>query len=134
MKKILFLSIFILSFLNLKAQESKEVQIITAVELKADKIILNNKTAYNYSRNGNDFLISNLDGKELIKGSITSHGNGKFSSIITFVTVGKEFSNDKIIGRKEIIFALCENNVIKDNFEIDEAKLTLFFEKYNELK
>ena len=90
MKKILFLSIFILSFLNLKAQESKEVQIITAVELKADKIILNNKTAYNYSRNGNDFLISNLDGKELIKGSITSHGNGKFSSIITFVTVGKE--------------------------------------------
>ncbi len=134
MKKILFLSIFILSFLNLKAQESKEVQIITAVELKADKIILNNKTAYNYSRNGNDFLISNLDGKELIKGSITSHGNGKFSSIITFVTVGKEFSNEKIIGRKEIIFALCENNVIKDNFEIDEAKLTLFFEKYNELK
>ena len=132
MKKILFLSIFILSFLNLKAQESKEVQIITAVELKADKIILNNKTAYNYSRNGNDFLISNLDGKELIKGSITSHGNGKFSSIITFVTVGKEFSNEKIIGRKEIIFALCENNVIKDNFEIDEAKLTLFFEKYNE--
>ena len=134
MKKILFLSIFILSFLNLKAQESNEVQIITAVELKADKIILNNKTAYNYSRNGNDFLISNLDGKELIKGSITSHGNGKFSSIITFVTVGKEFSNEKIIGRKEIIFALCENNVIKDNFEIDEAKLTLFFEKYNELK
>ena len=134
MKKILFLSIFILSFLNLKAQESKEVQIITAVELKADKIILNNKTAYNYSRNGNDFLISNLDVKELIKGSITSHGNGKFSSIITFVTVGKEFSNEKIIGRKEIIFALCENNVIKDNFEIDEAKLTLFFEKYNELK
>ena len=134
MKKILFLSIFILSFLNLKAQESKEVQIITAVELKADKIILNNKKTNNYSRNGNDFLISNLDGKELIKGSITSHGNGKFSSIITFVTVGKEFSNEKIIGRKEIIFALCENNVIKDNFEIDEAKLTLFFEKYNELK
>ena len=134
MKKILFLSIFILSFLNLKAQESKEVQIITAVELKADKIILNNKTAYNYSRNGNDFLISNLDGKELIKGSITSHGNGKFSSIITFVTVGKEFSNEKIIGRKEIIFALCENNVIKDNFEIDEAKLTKKKKKYNELK
>lgn len=134
MKRILLLSIFILSFVNLTAQESKQDQIITAIELKADKIILNNKTAYNYSRNGNDFLISNLDGKELIKGSITSHGNGKFSSIITFITSGKKFSNEKIIGRQEIIFALCENNVIKDNFEIDEAKLTIFFEKYNELK
>ena len=50
------------------------------------------------------------------------------------MTVGKEFSNKKIIGRQEIIFALCENNVIRDNFEIDEAKLALFFEKYNELK
>jgi hypothetical protein len=134
MKKILFFAIFILSFTNLKAQESKDAQIITAVKLEADKIILNNKTAYNYTRNGNDFLISKLDGKELIKGSITSLGNGKFSSIITFVTVGKEFSNEKIIGRKEVIFALCENNVIKENFELDEAKLNLFFEKYNELK
>lgn len=134
MKRILLFSIFILSFVNLKAQESKKVQIITAIKLEADKIILNDKLAYNYTRNGNDFLISNLDGKELIRGSITSHGNGKFSSIITFVTVGKEFSNKKIIGRQEIIFALCENNVIRDNFEIDEAKLALFFEKYNELK
>ncbi len=134
MKKILLFSIFILSFANLKAQESKEVPVITAIKLEVDKIILNDKLAYNYTRNGNDFLISNLDGTELIKGSITSQGNGKFSSIITFVTVGKEFSNEKIIGRKEIIFALCENNVIKENFEIDEAKLTLFFEKYNELK
>ena len=134
MKKILFFVIFILSFANLKAQESKDVQIITAVKLEADKIILNNKIAYNYTRNGNDFLISKLDGKELIKGSITSLGDGKFSSIITFVTIGKEFSNEKIIGRKEVIFALCENNVIKENFELDEAKLNLFFEKYNELK
>jgi hypothetical protein len=134
MKKILFFAIFILSFANLKAQESKDVQIITAVKLEADKIILNDKTAYNYTRNGNDFLISKLDGKELIKGSITSLGDGKFSSIITFVSIGKEFSNAKIIGRKEVIFALCENNVIKANFELDEAKLILFFEKYNELK
>ncbi|MCL9810095.1 hypothetical protein [Flavobacterium luminosum] len=134
MKKLLLISILILSFTNLIAQEAKEKQIITAVKLEADKIILNNKIAYNYTRNGNDFLISNLDGKELIKGSITSHGDGKFSSVITFVTFGKDFSNAKIIGRKEIIFALCENNIIKDNFEIDEVKLASFFEKYNELK
>ena len=134
MKKILFLLILILSFANLKAQKSRESQIITAIKLEADKIILNDKLAYNYNRNGNDFVISNLDGKELIKGIITAQGKGKFSSIITFLTIGKEFSNKKIIGRQEIIFALCENNIIKDNFEIDETKLTKFFEKYNELK
>lgn len=133
MKKIVLYALFTLSFANLKAQEPKDVQIITAIQLEADKIILNNKIAYNYSRNGNDFLISKLDGKELIKGSITSLGDGKFSSIITFVTVGKEFSNQKIIGRQEVIFALCENNVIKENFELDEAKLISFFKKYNEL-
>lgn len=134
MKKKVLLLIFVLSFANVIAQKSRESQIITAIKLEADKIILNNKLAYNYNRNGNDFVISNLDGKELIKGSITAQGNGKFSSIITFLTIGKEFSNKKIIGRQEIIFALCENNIIKDNFEIDETKLTKFFEKYNELK
>jgi hypothetical protein len=134
MKKILVLSLLMLTFINVYSQKSKEEQIIKAVKLEADKIILNNKLAFNYSRNGNDYSISNLDGKEIIKGIITSLGEGNFSSVITFVTIGKEFSNKKIIGRKEIIFALCENNVIKENFELDEAKLTLFFEKYNELK
>jgi len=134
MKKLLLISILTLSFVNTNAQKSNEKQIITAVSLKADQIILNNKLAYNYTRTGNDYLISNLEGKELIKGSITSHGDGKFSSIISFVTIGKDFSNEKIIGRKEIIFALCENNVIKENFEFDEAKLVSFFEKYNQLK
>lgn len=70
----------------------------------------------------------------MIKVSITAQGNGKFSSIITFLTIGKEFSNKKIIGRQEIIFALCDNNIINDNFKIDEIKLINFFEKYNELK
>lgn len=134
MKKTLIITILLLSFINLNAQTSKEELIITAIELETDKIILNNKLAYNYSRNNNDFTISDLDGKELIKGSITSLGNGNFSSILTFVTIGKEFSNAKIIGRQEIIFALCNNNVITKNFKIDKKKLRLFFEKYNELK
>lgn len=134
MKKTLIITILLLSFINLNAQTSKEEQIITAIELETDKIILNDKLAYNYSRNNNDFIISDLDGKELIKGSITSLGDGNFSSILTFVTIGKEFSNAKIIGRQEIIFALCNNNVITKNFKIDKKKLRLFFEKYNELK
>jgi hypothetical protein len=133
MKKILIIALLVLTA-NLKAQESKDKQIITSVKLEADKIFLNDQLAYNYLRIDNDFIISNLNGKELIKGRISSDQNGKFSSIITFVTLGKDFSNEKIIGRKEIIFSLCENNVIKENFEIDELKLAAFLKKYNELK
>jgi hypothetical protein len=132
MKKISIISLLILSFLTVYSQ--KEKQIITVVKLEADKIILNNELAFNYARNGNEFSISTKDGIEIIKGIITSHGEGKFSSVITFVKIGKEFSNEKIIGRKELIFTLCENNVIKGNFELDEVKLALFLEKYNELK
>lgn len=134
MKRLILISLLALSFAIANAQKSKGKQIITEVKLDSDKVILNNKLAYNYTRNENDFIISDLKGKELIKGSITSLGNGKFSSIITFVTVGKDFSNSKIIGRQQLIFALCENNVIKEDFTIDEEKLTAFLEKYNELK
>ncbi|VXB76857.1 conserved hypothetical protein [Flavobacterium sp. 9AF] len=134
MKKILLITILILSFNNLKAQKSVEKQLITAVKFETDKIILNDELAYNYSRKGNEFLISQIDGKELIKGTISSDENGKFSSVITFFQIGKEFTNEKIIGRNDLIFALCENNVIKENFEIDEVKLLAFFEKYNKLK
>lgn len=43
MKKIVLLLILIVSFANLKAQKSRESQIITAIKLEADKIILNDK-------------------------------------------------------------------------------------------
>ncbi len=123
-----------LSFINLSAQEKNEEQIITAVKFETDKIILNNKPAFNYNKLYNYFTISDLNGKELITGDITALGKNKFSSVINFVTFDKKFSNAKIIGRNELIFALCENNVFTEDFKINEEKLTEFFEKYNELK
>jgi len=134
MKKILLIIILLLSFINLSAQETEKKQIITAVKFETDKIILNNKPAFNYSKAQNYFTISDLDGKELINGDITAIGDNKFSSVITFLTFEKKFSNAKIVGRNDLIFALCENNVFTEDFKIDEAKLTEFFEKYNELK
>lgn len=134
MKKTLLITILLLSFINLSAQETEKKQIITAVKFETDKIILNNKPAFNYSKTQNYFTISDLDGKELINGDITAIGDNKFSSVITFLTFEKKFSNAKIVGRNDLIFALCENNVFTEDFKIDEAKLTEFFEKYNELK
>jgi hypothetical protein len=134
MKKTLLITMLLLSFINLSAQEKDEEQIITAVKFETDKIILNNKPAFNYSKVYNSFTISDLDGKELITGDITALGENNFSSVITFVTFDKKFSNAKIVGRNDLIFALCQNNVFTKDFKINEEKLNAFFEKYNELK
>ena len=122
MKKTLLITMLLLSFINLSAQEKDEEQIITAVKFETDKIILNNKPAFNYSKVYNTFTISDLDGKELITGDITALGENNFSSVITFVTFDKKFSNAKIVGRNDLIFALCKNNVFTEDFKINEEK------------
>jgi len=132
--KILVLFSLVIFTNNISFAQKKEKQIIEAVSFETNKIILNKKPAYNYIKDGNNFTISNLDNQEIIKGQINSIGNEKFSSIITFLTSGKKFSNEKIIGRNDLIFALCESNVIKENFEIDESRLNSFIEKYNQLE
>lgn len=129
----LLISIIVFSNSKLFAQK-EEKQIIEMVGFKTDKIILNNKPAFNYTRIEDDFTILNLENKELIKGHITPIGDGKFYSIITFLASGKQFSNKKIIGRNELIFALAEYNAINADFTINESKISSFIENYNELK
>jgi len=126
----------LLSFSNQKlaAQQKQEEQIIQKVNFEADKIILNDKIAFNYIKLGNNFSILNLQNKEIISGVISLLSDGTFSSLITFVASGKQFSNKKIIGRNDLVFALAKNNVIKEDFTIDEVKLSHFFQEYNQLK
>jgi hypothetical protein len=131
-KLILTLLLFV-SFTFAQAQK-KEKQIITAVEFTTDKIILNKKHAFNYARVQNDFTIRDLDGKILITGKITPEGNNKFSTRIYFLDSEEQFYNEKIIGRNDLIFALCENNVITKKFELDTEKLKLFIQNYNQLE
>lgn len=50
MKKTLLITLLFLAFINLSAQEKDKEQIITAVKFETDKIILNNKPAFNYSK------------------------------------------------------------------------------------
>ncbi|MFB9079969.1 hypothetical protein ACFFLS_08770 [Flavobacterium procerum] len=132
--KITILLFAIVFSTNLLSAQEKEEQIIKAISFEKGEIILNNKIAFFYLKDGNNFSISDLKNKEVISGQINSVGNGKFSSIITFIASDKKFSNERIIGRNDLIFALAENNVIKEDFRIDEVKLASFIEKYNQLK
>jgi hypothetical protein len=125
--------ILLLITINMAAQEKIE-RIFNEVEFKPDKILLEKREAFNYQKYGNHFLVLDLNNNELIIGDITSLGDGKFSSVITFVAENKKFSNAKIIGRSDLFFAMLNNNVINKEFKIDTEKLDVFFAKYNELK
>ncbi len=129
----LFFIVTLLTYTSVIVAQKKEEQIITAVEFTKEDIVLNNKIAFKYSKEGNRFEIFDLNNKSLIVGNIKSIGNGKFSSIIVFQTLGQQFSNSRIIGRNDLIFALCENNVFTKDLDINEDKLKEFIKRYNEL-
>lgn len=134
--KILKLHFTILAFIictSVMNAQKEEKQNITSVEFTGTEIILNKKHAFNYEKSENNFQIKSLENKTLITGNIITLGENKWRSHIIFLTINKEFTNQKIIGRNDLIFALCENNVITKNFEIDDEKLKLFISKYNEL-
>ncbi|MCW4468730.1 hypothetical protein OGH69_07140 [Flavobacterium sp. MFBS3-15] len=118
-----------------KAQEKKT---ITEVKFEANEIILNNEHAFNYIRKENKFVIQDRKGNNLIYGEITSSTDGGFSSWIRFLTIKdnieQQFYNEKIVGRNDLIFALCENNVITKDFELDNEKLKEFIKKFNQLE
>ena len=128
---LLFLSLaFTVQYTNAQQKLKPE---ITQVEFGEKTIILNKKHAFNYYREDNDFVISDLNDNPIITGKITPLGNKKFVSKIYFVTIGKEFHNKKIVGRNELIMALCQYNVITKDFEINNERLYDFIYKNNEI-
>jgi hypothetical protein len=117
-----------------KNKSNKELPIITNVKFEKDKIILDSLHCYNYKLDGYNFIISDLNNVEIIRGLITPLENSEFRSVITFVALNTKFSNKKIIGRNDLIFALCQNNVLEKNCTINEEKLKEFLVQFNELK
>lgn len=117
-----------------KTNSNKVPPIITNVKFEKDKIFLDNLHCYNYKLDGYSFIISDLNNVEIVRGLITPQGDSEFSSVITFVTLNTKFSNKKIIGRNDLIFALCQNNVLEKNCTINEEKLKEFLVQFNELK
>jgi hypothetical protein len=99
------------------------------VTFKTDSVFLNNKACLLYARTENDFVIYKLDSTKLITGSIQSTGPHMFSTIYTFLTVNKDFTNSKINGRNTLIFALVQNNILSQEGELNEKKLLKFIEK-----
>lgn len=135
------INIYLLSLLTIlscsaqkqSVSKKQEKQIITKVDFPKDNpniIILNDKHAFNYIKNGNYFEILSLNNEKLIIGNIFKEDE-KWKSNIEFKTVNKSFSNSEIISRNELIFSLAEFNVITDNFELNSEKLLIYIEKFN---
>ena len=104
------------------------------VHFEKFEIFLDGKLAYKYTIDDSYYFeIINLQGEKIITGKITSLGNKKFSSVIHFPTVNRTFTNEKVIGRNDIILHLNSHLVIKKNFKLDEKRLNEFIDKYNGL-
>lgn len=102
------------------------------VHFSQDSIVINDKPCLLYQRTGNNFTITSLDSVKLIEGNITSTAPGKFSTKYTFLTVNKEFSNEKINGRNALIFELVQNKILDESGALNEKKLLKFIKKYNQ--
>ncbi len=133
-KLIICIVIFAAGIFKINAQNFSNDRVITAVSFDKEKIILNNVNCYNYVREGNEFKILDLNQKELITGKVEKNLNDEFECVVTFVEINKKFSNKKMIGRNGIIFGLVNSNVIKENFEFNNEKLSKFIEEFNEIK
>jgi hypothetical protein len=139
MKKILVVLLLSLSFLGF-AQK---------VKLKKDKVIIDDVEVYNYEEEGRSITFSTLKSEEFITVLSTTyqernpaHYNGndpnayRYPALIDkrvftvkFLKSGRELFTD--MRDKEIIKAVFKANLVDENGDIDEEKLNIFINKYN---
>ena len=117
------------------------------VKLKKDKVIIDDVEIYNYTSEGTITSFSTLsDSKEFISVISTfyeapnparSQPNGhnfpatirKAIFTVKFLESGKELTTD--LGHKGIIKAVFTSKLVDDNGKIDDEKLNIFINKYN---
>lgn len=104
------------------------------IHFSQDSIVINDRLSLLYQRTGNSFTILSLDSVKLIEGNIINTAPGKFSTEYTFLTINKEFSNEKINGRNALIFELVQNKILDESGALNEKKLLKFIKKYNQQK
>ena len=119
------------------------------VKLKKDKVLIDDVEVYNYEKEGFMYTFSTLSSVEFISVLITkyqernpAHYNGndpnafrypafydKEVYTVKFLKSGKELFTD--LREKDIIKAVYKANLVDENGVIDEAKLDVFINKYN---
>ncbi len=119
----------LLIFIGKSAAQPKPV----TVNFTEKEIFVNDSKCFNYAKKGNEFSISDLGGKEIIKGTIRKNVMGKFESTIYFLQGAKTFTNKKIIGRNDLVFSLVNNGIIGKDCLLDQEKLKKFIAENNEL-
>jgi len=115
------------------------------VKMKKDKVIIDDVEVYNFEEEGRMTTFSTLSNEEFASVVTTSYQernqgyNPRYSSspqylnhtvyTVKFLSSGKEVTTD--IGIKKIAAALYKSEMIDANGKIDEEKLNIFINKYN---
>ncbi|MCF6131500.1 hypothetical protein [Flavobacterium wongokense] len=139
MKKVLVVLFLSISFLGFSQK----------VKLKKEKVIIDDVETYNYEEEGRSITFSTLKSEEFITVLSTTyeeknpaHYNqnnpqayrypafiNKEVNTVKFLKSGKELFTD--MRDKEIIKAVFKANLVDENGNIDEEKLNIFINKYN---
>ena len=139
MKKVFTILIMLISL----------VSFCQKVKLKKDKVIIDDIEVYNYEKEGNSITFSSLSDVEFISVLSTTyqeknpaHYNtnnpqayrypallNKEVATVKFLKSGRELSSD--MSDKEIIKAVFKSKLVNENGQIDEEKLNIFINKYN---
>ncbi|MDI1317607.1 hypothetical protein [Flavobacterium sp.] len=119
------------------------------VKLKKEKVLIDEVETYNYEKEGRNITFSTLKSEEFISVLSTTyeernpaHYNqnnpqayrypatlNKEVNTIKFLKSGKELFTD--MSDKDIIKAVFKANLVDENNNIDEEKLSIFINKYN---
>ena len=119
------------------------------VKLKKEKVIIDDVETYNFEKEGLSITFSTLTSKEFITVLSTTYQErnpnyystpnpskyciqpllNKEVNTIKFLESGRELFTD--LSDKEIIKAVYKANLVDENGKIDEEKLNIFINKYN---
>ncbi|MBD8081821.1 hypothetical protein [Chryseobacterium caseinilyticum] len=133
MKKILLSSLLAFSVVTF-AQK---------VKFKRDQVFIDEKLAYNVEDTGTSQVISDLKGNEIFSILPTTYTVPKTTPLarnepstwtkviytVRFLESGKELLTD--LRDKDIIKGFYKSNIIDENGVIDEDKIDIFINKYN---
>ncbi|PJE41444.1 MAG: hypothetical protein CUR32_09770 [Flavobacterium sp.] len=139
MKKVFTILFFVLSF-SAFAQK---------VKLKKDKVIIDDVEVYNYERQGDTYTFSTLSAVEFVTVLSTEYQvrndayyrtpnpskygmsplKKEFVFTVRFLKSGQEIFID--MDHKDVIKAIYKSKLVDENGNIDEEKLTIFINKYN---
>ena len=134
MRSRIFFALFILILFstNVRAQGFEDEFYVTEIKIDKEKVMLNNVYAFKYAAEPDGYIISNKEGKVIIKAVTKTVDKIKTITTFTFIRLEKKkFTYSKVNTPEELFRLFADNNVIDEEFQIIYTQLKGILERYD---